>query len=89
MPLICSFYGILIRMYFFDAEQHHMPHIHAEYQGAQAQIAIDDGELLSGHLPRPQLRMVQAWIAIHQDELQTAWNLAVTGQRPGRIAPLT
>lgn len=58
MPLISSFYGILIRMYFFDAEQHHLPHIHVEYQGEQAQIGIDDGELLSGALPRPQLRMV-------------------------------
>jgi len=34
MPTISSFYAILIRTYFFDAEQHHMPHIHAQYHGA-------------------------------------------------------
>ena len=51
MPTISSFYGILIRMYFFDAEQHHLPHIHAQYQGQQAQFAIDSGELLAGTLP--------------------------------------
>ncbi len=73
MPLISSFYGILIRMYFFDTDQHHLPHIHAQYQGQHAQFAIDDGELLAGHLPRPQLRLVQAWIEIHRDELAAAW----------------
>ena len=88
MPTISSFYGIQIRMYFFDAEQHHLPHIHAQYQGQQAQFAIDSGELLAGALPRAQLRLVQAWIEIHQDELDAAWQMAVNGFRPGKIAPL-
>jgi hypothetical protein len=26
------FYGILIRMFFFDTDKHNVPHIHAEYQ---------------------------------------------------------
>ena len=56
MPTISSFYGILIRMYFFDAEQHHLPHIHAQYQGRQAQFDIGSGEVLSGELPRAQTR---------------------------------
>ena len=88
MPLISSFYGILIRMYFFDAEQHHLPHIHADYQGRQAQFAIDTGDVLAGSLPRAQTRMVQAWIEIHHDELVAAWQRAVNGLRPGKIAPL-
>ena len=88
MPTISSFYGILIRMNFFDAEQHHLPHVHAQYQGQQAQFAIDSGELLVGPLPRAQTRLVQAGIEIHQDELGAAWQLAVNGFRPGKIAPL-
>ena len=88
MPTISSFYGILIRMYFFDAEQHRLPHIHAQYQGQQTQFAIDSGEVLAGALPRAQSRLVQAWIEIHQDELAAAWQMAVNGFRPGRIAPL-
>lgn len=75
-------------MYFFDAEQHHLPHIHAEYQGRQAQFAIDGGEVLAGVLPRAQTRVVQAWIEIHHDELLAAWQMAVNGFRLGRIAPL-
>lgn len=65
--------------YFFDAEQLHVPHIHAQYQGKQAQFAIDSGELLAGGLPRSQTRLVQAWIEIHQGELAAAWELAVNG----------
>ena len=88
MPTISSFYGILIRMYFFDVEQHHLPHIHAQYQGQQAQFANDSAELLAGSLPRTQTRMVQVWIDIHRDELAAAWQLAVNGFRPGKIAAL-
>ena len=88
MPLIRSFYGILIRMYFFDAEQHHLPHILAQYQGQQAQFVIETGEVLAGELPRRQTRLVQAWIELHQDELAAAWQMAVNGFRPGKIAPL-
>jgi pyruvate dehydrogenase complex dehydrogenase (E1) component len=88
MPLISAFYGILVRMYFFDTDQHHMPHIHVQYQGAQAQFAIETAELLAGELPRAQTRLIQAWIELHRDELTAAWRMASQGFRPGRIAPL-
>ncbi|MFM9913469.1 MAG: DUF4160 domain-containing protein [Methylophilaceae bacterium] len=52
MPTISMFYGILIRMFFNDIDKHHLPHIHAEYQGELAVYAIDDGALLSGGLDR-------------------------------------
>lgn len=48
MPTISMFYGILIRMFFNDVERHHLPHIHAEYQGKLGVYAIEDGTLLSG-----------------------------------------
>ena len=73
---------------FFDADQHHLPHVHAVYQGAQAQFDIDNGEVLAGNLPRAQTRLVQAWLEIRRDELTTAWSLAVTGQRPEPVQPL-
>ena len=65
-----------------------MPHVHAQYQGQQAQFAIDGGELLAGTFPRAQTRLVQAWIEIHQGELATAWDLAAHGVLPAKIAPL-
>ena len=33
MPTISMFYGILIRMFFRDTDRHHLPHLHADYQG--------------------------------------------------------
>jgi len=39
-------------------------------------------------LPSKQLKMVQAWIEIHNEELIVDWELAVNGEEPFRIAPL-
>ena len=65
-----------------------MPHIHARYQDEEAVFAIGDGEVLEGSLPPGKLRLVQAWIEIHRDELMADWQLAVSGQRPFKIEPL-
>jgi hypothetical protein len=58
MPLISSFYGVLIYLYWLDTRQHHLPHIHATYAGDEAVFAITSGELLDGALPRRQTRLV-------------------------------
>jgi len=31
MPTISMFYGILVSMYVFDSDKHHLPHIHVRY----------------------------------------------------------
>ncbi len=81
MPTISMFYGILIRMFFYDTEQHKVPHIHAEYQGETAVYAIDDGRVLAGSLPNKKHKLVVAWIEIHQEDLVADWTLAVNGQK--------
>ncbi len=88
MPTISMFYGILILMLFRDNRRHHLPHIHARYQSDEAAISIEDGDVLDGALPAKQLKLVQAWIEIHKDDLLVDWNLAVSGEEPFRIAPL-
>ena len=75
-------------MYFLDGQHHGVPHIHARYSGYEASIRIDDGEVLAGELPRKQLRLVQAWIELHRDELMADWELAAAGENPYKIAPL-
>jgi hypothetical protein len=40
------------------------------------------------NLPRKQLRLVQAWIELHRDELMADWELAVNGEEPYKITPL-
>lgn len=88
MPTISMFYGILVSMFFEDNDRHHLPHIHARYSGEKASLSIADGSILAGSLPARQLKMVQAWIEIHKDELYADWELAITGEEPFRIAPL-
>ena len=51
MPLISTFYGILIYMYWLDTKHHHLPHIHARYGEFEAVFAIDSGDCLDGELP--------------------------------------
>ncbi len=88
MPILSVFFGIIVRMYFYDNRQHHLAHIHAEYQGSKAIFDIENGELLEGSLPRKQLRLVQAWIELRRDELLADWQLAINGEEPVKIAPL-
>jgi hypothetical protein len=88
MPTISMFYGIVIYLYFFDDELHKLPHIHARFQGQNASFSILDGSLLSGDLPSPKVRLVQAWIEIHREDLLADWDLAVNGQTPFPIDPL-
>lgn len=88
MPTISMFYGILILMYFYDDKKHHRPHIHAEYGEHQATIAIEDGAVLGGSLPHSKMKLVQAWIEIHREDLMANWKLAVAGEPVFRIEPL-
>jgi hypothetical protein len=80
--------GILIRMFFRDAEKHHTPHIHADYQGQVGVYSILDGTLLAGELPLNKQKLVVAWIEIHREDLLADWNLAVNGKRPFPIKGL-
>lgn len=88
MPTISMFYGILIRMFFRDIEKHHIPHIHADYQGQVAVYSILDGAVLSGTLPPKKHKLVVAWIEIHQEDLLADWELAVNGKTPFAIKGL-
>lgn len=88
MPIISMFYGIIIRLYLIDDKHHNLPHIHAKYAEFEASVDIAEGEILGGTLPRKQLRLVQAWIELHRDELMADWELAVSGEHPYKIAPL-
>ena len=88
MPTISMFYGLIIRMLFMDRQQHHLPHLHVEYQGVEAVVTIPDGELIGGDLPAKKLKLLQAWISIHEDEPMADWALAVKGEPIFKIDPL-
>ena len=88
MPELASFYGIKVMMYTDDNRQHHLPHIHVWYQGAEAVLSVPSGRLLAGDLPTKKLRMVRTWMDIHETELLDCWKNAVNGVTPQKIEPL-
>jgi shikimate kinase len=88
MPVISMFYGVIVSMFYLDNKQHKAPHIHVAYQGKEAVIAIPSGEVLEGDIKANKLKLVQAWVEIHNEELMADWELAVKGQQVFKIEPL-
>jgi hypothetical protein len=82
------FYGIIIYLYYLDNKQHKLSHIHAKYQSDEAIISITDGNILEGSLPVNKMKLVQAWIEIHKEELMADWELAVQGEQVFKIEGL-
>ena len=72
MPVISQFYGILIYMYREIGGHHNAPHIHIKYNEFTMSMTID-GEVLEGKVPRKQMKLVEAWVELHKDELKAAW----------------
>lgn len=70
MPVISTFFGIYVRMYFAD---HGPAHVHVEYQGQEALIDIVSGAVLAGSLPRRALALVVQWRMDHAMELAQNW----------------
>ncbi len=50
MPTLSMFYGIIITMYHELGGKHHLPHIHAEYQGEEVVVSLE-GDVIEGAIP--------------------------------------
>ena len=87
MPTIAMFFGSIIRMYYAPKE-HNPPHVHAYFQDRTITIKIEDCEIIDGQMPVRQLRLIQAWMEIHKDELLADWELCQNGEKPFQIEPL-
>jgi hypothetical protein len=88
MAAISMFYGLIIYLYHYDNIRHHIPHIHVKYQGEWAVISILEGEIIEGDLKSDKIKLVQAWILIHKEDLLANWELAKSGQPIFKIEPL-
>ena len=73
MPTISLFYEIII---------------YANYAEYDAVISIPENEVLKGEMPNKKLKLIKAWIVIHQQDLMANWKLAIEGQQPHKIEPL-
>lgn len=70
MPVITSFYGITIKMYFND---HLPPHFHAIYGEYNALFDLNTLEMLEGDLPNRARKLTVEWATQYQYELIEIW----------------
>ena len=84
MPEISRFFGIVIYMNWRD---HPPAHFHAVY-GEHEALMTFDGKVYAGSLPGRALSMVREWLALHRDELEADWTLAVARMPLKQIEPL-
>jgi hypothetical protein len=85
MPVISTFFGILVRMFY---QEHEPPHFHVEHQGDHAKFSFD-GTVLAGNLrSRTARRRVERWVSLHRRELEANWERMKAGRPLERIEPL-
>ena len=73
MPTIARFYGLVVKMYFQQAE-HNPPHFHVVYGEYIGAIDIDTLEMIEGDLPPKALSLVKEWAEKHKKDLLKIWN---------------
>jgi hypothetical protein len=83
MPEIARFYGLVIKMFFKQAE-HDPPHIHVIYGERVGIFNIKAGEMTEGDLPPKAQGLIKEWLPLHRQELLDIWNT----QTFKRIPPL-
>ena len=87
MPTLSMFYGIIVRMFMEKGGKHNKPHVHAMYSGQNVVVAFD-GTIIEGGLPASKMKLLLAWMEIHEEELQANWQLLADGEPFFKIEPL-
>ena len=73
MPEIARFYGIIIKM-FFKPKEHEPSHIHALYGEYVGVFNIKTHKMTDGDLPSKAQELVEEWLSINEEKLQTMWD---------------
>ncbi len=81
MPIIAKFYGLIIKMFFQQAE-HNPPHFHVVYGDYLGIINIRTLEMMEGDLPSKALSMIKEWAGQHKEELLEIWETQEFKQLP-------
>ena len=85
IPIISTFFGIVIRMFY---KEHEPPHFHAEHQGQLAKCNLG-GEIIAGFIRSATARaLIQRWARSHRRELEANWDKMKEGRPLDRIEPL-
>ena len=67
--------------------RHNIPHLHAVYGEYEIVMSLS-GDKIEGNFPSKQRKLLVAWIALHEDELEANWKLLSEGEGYFKIDPL-
>ena len=84
MPTISKFDGYKIYMFYND---HQPPHIHVEYNGEKSTIEILNPKNIKGDIKTKDLKVIQRWIKLREDELMNNLNLAMDNKTLTIVQP--
>lgn len=73
MPVICRFYGMVIKMY-FQQQEHNPPHFHVIYGEYVGVFEIETLKMKEGDLPQKAQNLVREWATEHKKELINIWD---------------
>lgn len=73
MLVIARFYGMVIKMYFQQAE-HNPPHFHVVYGEYIGAFDIQTLKMIEGDLPAKAQALVREWATDHKEALLKIWN---------------
>ncbi|MEG0614260.1 MAG: DUF4160 domain-containing protein [Oscillospiraceae bacterium] len=68
MPILIRFYGLIVKIYFQQAELD-FPYVVAIYNEFSGAIDIKKLEMIDGNLPKKALELATEWIQINQSDL--------------------
>jgi len=85
MPVISTFFGIVIRMYY---QEHAPAHFHAEYQGQTGTFDFAGHPMAGDIRSGTARRLIQEWAVTHRAQLEANWANMEAGRSLERIEPL-
>ena len=88
MPIISMFYGIIIRMYSSTTDITICRIFMPSTPSLRLPSILKMVKSWRANCRASKLRLVQAWIELHRDELKADWELAAAGENPYKISPL-
>lgn len=85
MPVISTFFGIVIRMHF---REHEPKHFHAEHQALDGKFDFDGNQTVGNITSKNALELIRQWAVLNREALDSNWSKIGSGQPLDRIPPL-
>lgn len=88
MPEVDALLGLSFHIYYFDNNQHNLPHLHVKYAEYELVFSIEPITCLEGFLPNKQRKIAEKHIKQYKKQFLKMWNKAIKGEHPGKLEDL-